>query len=106
MGRRATLLTITVTTTWLAAGEATAARAADVELGRYLATECMTCHRGAALGGAIPNIFGVPAPHLAEVVRAYRDRKLPNEVMQNIAARLKDDEIDALAAYFSQTKQP
>jgi cytochrome c553 len=85
---------------------AAAADAADIELGRYLGTECMTCHRAATATSTIPNIFGQAAPHLVEVIRAYRDKKLPNEVMQNIAARLKDDEIDALAAYFSQTKQP
>ena len=105
MRRRLTVVTL-LAATWIAAGDATAAHAADIELGRYLGTECMTCHRAASATSTIPNIFGVPAPHLAEVIRAYRDKKLPNEVMQNIAARLKDDEIDALAAYFSQTKQP
>ena len=105
MLRRVSVLTILLTAGF-AAGDATAAHAADIELGRYLGTECMTCHRAATATSTIPNIFGQAAPHLAEVIRAYRDKKLPNEVMQNIASRLKDDEIDALAEYFSQTKQP
>ena len=42
----------------------------------------------------------------AEVIKAYRDKQLANAVMQNIAGRLKDDEIEALAAYFARTKRP
>lgn len=80
--------------------------APDIELGRYLATECLTCHRTATATSAIPNIFGMAEPTFAEVVKAYRARQLPNQVMQTIAARLKDDEIEALAAYFARTKRP
>jgi cytochrome c len=86
---------------------ATVHAAPDLELGRYLANQCMTCHRTAKTGGvAIPNIFGVPAAHLVAQMKAYRDRKLPNEVMQTQAANLKDDEIEALAAYFARAKKP
>jgi cytochrome c553 len=91
----------------IAAALAAAAHAApDVEFGRYLASECLTCHRGATVSGAIPNIFGMSATAFAEVVKAYRDKRLPNQVMQTIAGRLKDDEIEALAAYFATTKRP
>jgi cytochrome c len=81
-------------------------RGQDVEFGRYLANECMTCHRSATGGGGIPNIFGMAAPRFTTLIKAYRDKELPNPVMQNIAGRLKDDEIAALAAYFAATKQP
>jgi len=89
----------------LAIGAAEPAAAADIEFGRYLATECLTCHRN-TVGGAIPNIFGMSATTFGEVVRAYRAQRLPNQVMQTIASRLKDDEIDALAADFEVTKRP
>jgi cytochrome c553 len=82
------------------------AHAQDLEYGRHLANECRTCHRSAADTSAIPNIFGMAAPRLATLLRAYREKKLPNEVMQNIAGRLKDEDIDALATYFAVTKQP
>ena len=62
--------------------------AADAELGRYLAAECMTCHRSATATSTIPNIFGLSEAHLNEVIRAYRAKTLPNPVMQNIASRL------------------
>lgn len=80
--------------------------APDVEFGRYLASECLTCHRSATASSTIPNIFGMNATTFAEVVKAYRDKRLPNPVMQTIAGRLKDDEIEALAAYFAKTKRP
>ena len=83
-----------------------ASAAPDLELGRYLAAECMTCHRGATANSTIPNIFGRAEQDAHDVINAYRDKHLPNPVMQNIAGRLKDDEIEALAAYFARTKRP
>src|SRR5262245_9610907 len=78
----------------------------NIELGRYLATVCLTCHRGAAAATAIPNIFGMAAPRFTVLIKAYRDKQLPNPVMQNIAGRLNDEDIEALAAYFAETKRP
>ena len=80
--------------------------AADVELGRYLATECMTCHGASKADSTIPDIFGKPESLIGEGLKAYRERRLPNEVMQTVASRLKDDEIAALAAYFRTAKKP
>jgi cytochrome c len=80
--------------------------APDIELGRYLSAECVTCHRGGTVRSAIPNIYGLSEGAFAEVLKAYRDKRLNNAVMQNIAGRLKDEEIEALAAYFARTKRP
>ena len=80
--------------------------AADVELGRYLATECTTCHGASKTDSTIPDIFGKPESLIDERLKAYRDKRLPNEVMQTVASRLKDDEIAALAAYFRTAKKP
>ena len=57
-------------------------------------------------GGAIPNIFGMAEARFTVLIKAYRDKQLPNPVMQSVASRLKDDEIDALAHYFAVTKTP
>ena len=84
-----------------------ASAAPDLELGRYLSAECVTCHRSATATSTIPNIFGMAEPTFVEVIKAYRDKqRLNNAVMQNIAGRLKDEEIEALAAYFARTKRP
>jgi cytochrome c553 len=82
------------------------AQKGDMEFARYLATECLTCHRSAMPGGAIPNIFGMAETKFTALIKAYRDKQLPNPVMQTVASRLKDDEIDALAHFFSVTKKP
>ena len=79
--------------------------AADLELGRYLATECMTCHRPGAATAAIPNIYGVEPSTFADVMKGYRDKRLANPVMQTIAGRLNDDDIAALALFFATTKR-
>lgn len=88
---------------WSAAG---VAQKGDIEFGRYLATECLTCHRSEKAGGAIPNIFGMEATIFTARVRAYRDGHLPNPVMQSVAGRLKDDEIESLALFFAVSKKP
>lgn len=82
-----------------------AGHAADAEFGRYLSSECITCHGGAA-HSQIPDIFGIAEDTFEQVVKAYREKKLSNQVMQTVAARLSDEEIAALAAYFAQTKRP
>lgn len=81
-----------------------AVRAADIELGAYVASECMTCHRPASATGTIPRIDGLSEMHISEVIKAYRDKALPNPVMQNIAGRLSDEEIASVALYFAQTR--
>jgi cytochrome c len=87
------------------AGGATASYGADVELGRYLSSECMTCHGTAKSDSTIPNIFGLGEAHFAEVLRAYRAKALPNPIMQTIAGRLNDEDIAALALYFETCQE-
>ena len=79
---------------------------ADAELGRYLSSECMTCHGTAKADSTIPNIFGLGQIHFTEVLRAYRAKALPNPVMQTIAGRLNDEDIAALALYFATATKP
>lgn len=79
---------------------------ADIEFGRYLSTECMTCHGAAKAHGTIPDIFGMAETTFAEVVKAYRDKRMSNPVMEIVAGRLKDEEIAALAAYFATADKP
>jgi cytochrome c len=89
-----------------AVSSACLAQKADLEFGRYLATECLTCHRSGTAGSAIPNIFGLQEATFAALIKAYRDKQLPNPVMQSVASRLKDNEIEALAHFFAVSKKP
>ncbi|RDV05886.1 hypothetical protein DXH78_14170 [Undibacter mobilis] len=81
-----------------------AATAGDIELGRYLSSECTTCHGAAKTDSTIPPIHGLDQKHFVEVLKAYRAKSLPNEAMRTVAGRLQDDDIAALAAYFAAAK--
>jgi cytochrome c553 len=68
--------------------------------GEYLSNECVTCHQLSGNSPGIPTIVGLPEASIILSLQEYRDKKRINEVMQNIASRLGDKEIAALAAYF------
>lgn len=80
--------------------------AGDRALGEYLSSECATCHQTSGRqAGGVPAIIGYPADQFVALMDAYRQRHRENEVMRTIAARLSDDEIAALAAYYGSLKQ-
>lgn len=82
------------------------ALAGDRELGQYLSSECVTCHRTAGQNAqGIPKINGWPQDQFIAVMNAYKQKQRDNPVMQTVAGRLGDDDIAALAAYFSTQKQ-
>ncbi|MBR2118225.1 MAG: c-type cytochrome [Pseudomonadota bacterium] len=82
-----------------------AAAAGDRELGQYLSSECVTCHRASGQNAqGIPKINGWPEDQFVAVMNAYKDKQRDNPVMQTIAGRLGTDDIAALAAYFSMQK--
>lgn len=73
----------------------------DVEYGEYLATECTTCHQRSGSNDGIPGIINWPEEDFVVAMHAYRQGLRPHQVMQNVASRLGDEEIAALAAYFA-----
>ena len=80
------------------------ASAADAAFGQYLSSECVTCHRLDGQDKGIPSIVGWPADQFVAVLGAYRAKVRDNQIMQTIAARLSDDEMAALAAYYESLK--
>jgi cytochrome c553 len=79
----------------------TSAEATSPALGRYLSSECVTCHQISGKESAgIPPIVGWPKAAFIAVLKSYRAKERDSDVMQTIASRLTDDEIAALAAYF------
>ena len=91
--------------TLLAAALAYPCAAADLALGAYLSGECVGCHQlsGKAAGG-VPSIVGIPEGSLAAALFAYKNGMRENPVMRNIAGRLSEEEIAALAAFFASKK--
>lgn len=74
----------------------------DMAYGEYLASDCLSCHNSAAVEtGNIPGLNGLDTEYFITQLYRYRLRALDNEVMQIQAARLSEEEIAALAAYFS-----
>jgi cytochrome c553 len=73
----------------------------DSELGKYLSSECVTCHQiTGRVTGNVPMIVAWPEDQFIAVMLAYKNKDRENEVMQIIAGKLSEAEISALAAYF------
>ncbi|MBC7280665.1 MAG: c-type cytochrome [Hoeflea sp.] len=73
----------------------------DPEYGEYLAGECVTCHQASGHADGIPSIVGLPKDYFVKSMFEYRTNVRSNEVMKLRVANLANDEIAALAAYFS-----
>ena len=82
-----------------------AAQGADPNLGRNLAAACATCHgtNGASQQG-MPNLAGQQRTYLAQQMQDFRAGKRPATIMHQIARGYTDEQIDALAAYFSEQR--
>jgi sulfide dehydrogenase cytochrome subunit len=76
-----------------------------VKLGRAVSARCAGCHgeTGSANDGETPNLNGQWAPYMEHELREYRDGKesRPNKKMRNIAKRLSEKEIKAVAAFYA-----
>jgi len=89
----------------LAGMAASPCNGADLALGEYLSGECMGCHQlsGKAVA-SIPGIAGRPEAEIAAALFAYKSGMRENLVMRNVAGRLTEEEIAALAAFFASQK--
>lgn len=70
---------------------------------------CLGCHGGGGRNLVYPDLAGQPAPYLGEQLRLFRDGKRTRtsyaHVMATVAKGLTDEDIAALAAYFSALKE-
>ena len=82
-------------------GAALAGTAKQIAFGQYLSGECVTCHQVSGAAKGIPAIIGWPEDGFVAVMQSYKTKARDNPVMQTIAARLSDEEMAALAAYFA-----
>lgn len=74
----------------------------DPAYGEYLGGECVTCHRQSGGSSGIPPIRGLPADYTVQALVEYKLGIRENDVMKLMTARLADDEIASLAAYFAE----
>ncbi len=87
----------------VALGAITQANAADVAAGEKKALACAACHghNGVSVSENIPNLAGQRAKYLSIQLKAFRDGKRQNPLMNAIAAQLDDTDIENLAAFFN-----
>ena len=76
----------------------------DREFGEYLASECTACHKLTSGSSNIPVIAGRPVKDFIIALYSYKLKTRRSQVMEMVADRLSDEEIAALAAYFSSVK--
>lgn len=76
------------------------------DYGEYLSGECVSCHGGRATPSPIPALESLSSDRIVEALREYRSGKRANPVMVSVARALSEEQIGALAAYFSAAKAP
>ncbi|MDR9498444.1 MAG: c-type cytochrome [Hydrogenovibrio sp.] len=76
---------------------------AQFDRASMLADSCVGCHGvdGISSGPAIPSIAGMSEYYFKESMHAYRDGDRPSTIMQRIAKGYTDEDIEAMAKYFS-----
>jgi cytochrome subunit of sulfide dehydrogenase len=72
---------------------------------RDLAAACANCHGtdGASVPG-MPYLAGQSRSYIVERMREFKTGKRPSTVMHQIAKGYSDEQIEAMAAYFSAQK--
>lgn len=73
----------------------------DPDYGEYLSGECVTCHQVSGHADGIPSIVGLPMEYFVRSLFEYRTNVRSNQVMKLRVEHLGNEEIAALAAYFS-----
>ena len=74
----------------------------DLEQGRKLASQCVTCHgrQGLAQVPIAPNIAGEPTQYLTNQLIAYKNADREHEIMSVVATTLDDGDITLLAQWY------
>ncbi len=84
-----------------------AANAADPVMGQKLyETTCIACHgaKGISIAPVYPNLDNQKEQYLVEQLKAFRDGRRQNPIMQPMAKNLSDTDIANIAVYLSNLK--
>jgi cytochrome c553 len=84
-----------------------AAVAQDSAVARSLAATCANCHgtNGNSQTKEVPSLAGMPRDHIEGQLRAFRAGTKPATVMHQLSKGYTDQQIAALAAWFSAQKR-
>jgi len=70
-------------------------------------SSCSGCHAASeAVETPVPRLAGLPAPRIAEAMRAFRAGTRPGTIMPRLAKGFSDDEITAIAAWYAAMPAP
>lgn len=73
--------------------------------GRDLAASCAICHgTGGVNAGGLPNLAGQSKDYVIGQLRDFRDGKRPATIMHQIAKGLTEEQIEAVAVFWSMQK--
>ena len=70
-----------------------------------LAENCFSCHGAEGRGGFAPAIAGQPTATLKDKLKKYKSGETKSQIMNPIVKDMKDEDIDALAQYFSEVSK-
>jgi cytochrome c553 len=81
-----------------------AAPAAAQPAGSGLITACVPCHGadGISRFGEVPNLAGQNQPYLLNQLHAFHTGKRPHKEMGYMSRNLTEEEMEAIADYFSR----
>lgn len=84
----------------------TAVQAEGISTTELMATTCFQCHgaEGRFTNGSMPPLAGYPEQFMAQRLKAYKSGELSGTMMQRHVKGYTDEEIEALAKYFSELK--
>ncbi|HFD86790.1 MAG TPA: cytochrome c4 [Gammaproteobacteria bacterium] len=71
-----------------------------------LANTCNGCHgpKGASAGPASPTIAGISEEYFIETMQGFASGEIPSTIMGRIAKGYSEDELKAMAGFFSKEK--
>lgn len=72
------------------------------DLGEYLSGDCTACHQLQGESKGIPPITGWPVESFVVVMQAYRHGERNDTLMQTVARRFSDEDLEALAVFFGK----
>lgn len=80
--------------------------AADIAAGEQKAGSCVGCHgqKGSSGNAQWPNLAAQERVYFANQLKAFKTGDRSNAMMQSMASNLNNEDIDSLAAYFSNQK--
>ena len=73
----------------------------DRDYGKYLSSECITCHQSSGNNEGIPSITHWSVNSFVYALHSYKNGDRKHPIMEMITKRLSNEEIAALAIYFN-----